>query len=233
MTSGERMKVSQQESSTVAKSISVLRELGSSPEGVSVSDLALRVDMQRASLYRVLRAFENARFVRRDEHKLYHLGYGLTTLAIAAAVPLEEVARPLLQKLANDTSCSAMLLLESGEDVVTALCVTPSTQGLHLFTHPGFVHPRGRNASRLMIEASHPPAESDPEDVRKARARGWASSATESGTRRFGVAAATSLDSLGERGCLLLVTIDPGVNENDLVVPILEAAEQLSARFSF
>lgn len=219
------------ESSTVAKAIQVLQELAASTNGVAVSDLADRIGTQRASLYRILKSLESAWLIRRDEHKMYHLGSGLVRLAAAAAQPFEEVARPALQELANLTDCSAMLLLRAGDDIVTTICATPHAGGMYITTQPGHVHPSGRVASRVAIEAGRPALPDDPDDVRMARKVGYAVSGGADEGVRLGIAAPVRLDALSEEGCILLVTLS-AIDVEGVSGRLKETAKELGRMLS-
>lgn len=219
----------QESSTTVTRALDVLNVLSTRPTGTPVSELANLLGTQRAPLYRILRALENAQFIRRDANLLYHLSFGLLRLAASITEPLNDVAKNVLEALANQTDCTAMLLLMSkDEEIVTAVCATPSTPGMHVTTQPGFVHEGGRIASRVAVESGRPPQDDDPVDVILARQLGFAISGERASGHRFGIAVPVDLSSIGEEGCILLFTLDD-IEVDAITSPLLHAASQISA----
>lgn len=219
----------QESSTTVTRALDVLTVLSTRPTGIPVSELATLVGTQRAPLYRILRSLENGQFIRRDANRLYHLSFGLLRLAASITEPLNNVAKTVLEALANQTDCSAMLLLMSkNSEIVTAVCATPSVPGMHVTTPPGFVHKGDRIASRVAIESARPPQDDDPVDVILARQLGYAISGEKASGHRFGISVPVDLSSIGEEGCILLFTLDE-IEVNEITAPLLQAASQISA----
>ncbi|GGH40912.1 MarR family transcriptional regulator [Microbacterium album] len=197
-------------STTVDRSIRLLFELAQHPDGLTVSELARRLDTQRPPLYRQLRSLMEARLVRRTENKLYQLGVGVLELARAFADPFTERARPALQQAADATGHSAMLNFAEGDALVLALSATPRAAGMHLSTPVGFVYPEGPIAPRVAMLAARPPAPDEDEVVTATRARGYIGTFTLP-THTGIVGVAVPLEMRGMHGSIALVTgMGPG-----------------------
>jgi DNA-binding IclR family transcriptional regulator len=192
-------------STTVDRSVRLLFELARNPEGLTVSELARRLDTQRPPLYRQLRTLTEARLIRRTEGKLYRLGVGVLELARAFSDPITERARPALQVAADASGYSAMLNLAEDDALVMVLCATPRTPGMHLTTPTGFLYPEGLIPPRVAMLAARPAADGEAPVVTEARERGYTGTAT-LGSRYGIIGVAVPLRSRGINGSVALVT---------------------------
>jgi DNA-binding IclR family transcriptional regulator len=100
--------------------VAVVELLAAAPTGLSVSEIAARLDLNRSTAGAVLGALAEPGWVRRGRDLLYTLGPGL--LAVADAVH-ERVRMPVdaadvLAELAVRAGCGAALSLVAGDQVV-------------------------------------------------------------------------------------------------------------------
>lgn len=167
--------MAQPTSTTLDRSILLLFELAENPEGLTVSELARRLETQRAPLYRQLRSLVNGRLIRRTEDKAYQLGLGVLELARAFSTPINEKARPILQDLADELGFTAHLSLAEGEALVLVASATPTSPGMHLTTRTGYTFSDDMSAPRAAMLASKAPSGNEPEVVANTRARGYVS----------------------------------------------------------
>lgn len=103
---------------SVAKAIRLLEALANDPSPIGVSELGRQLDMDKASVSRMLRTLEQAGFVSQDRNtQRYGLGVALLAMGQKALrrVDLRDAARPSLENLAKTTGeCAhvAMMVAE-------------------------------------------------------------------------------------------------------------------------
>ncbi|NYE21530.1 helix-turn-helix domain-containing protein [Microbacterium immunditiarum] len=198
--------MAQDGSTTVDRGIRVLFELAENPEGLSVSELARRLDTQRPPLYRQLRSLESARLIRRGEGKLYQLGIGILELAKAFNDPFNERARPALQAAADATDYSAMLVVSDGDALVVAIHATPTRPAVHLMTPVGYRMPEGMLPPRVATLSLRPYEPGEDPLVTRAREQGYVGTFTVPTERPpYGVAVALVLN--GIPACVSMVSV--------------------------
>lgn len=94
------------------------------------ADLARRLDLPRASVFRLLQTLEQLGFVERvGDSAHYQLGMAVLRLGFEylASMELTELGRPIIDALANATGLSAHLVVRDGREVVfVAKAVGPS-----------------------------------------------------------------------------------------------------------
>src|SRR5205807_1411327 len=93
------------EVTTLAKAIEILDIVGAAPHGISLAELALRLQMPKSTVHRLATALCRANFLRKNvARSVFQLGLRLTELGEIALESLElrEIARPLLLRLAYD-----------------------------------------------------------------------------------------------------------------------------------
>ena len=99
----------------VDKVVAVLRALEANGP-VSLIELQVATGMPRATAHRLASALEDHGLVRRDANGKYALGMGLVSMGKAAskALPLTEIARPVLDTLRTRTGESVQLYMREG-----------------------------------------------------------------------------------------------------------------------
>ena len=195
-------------SRTLSRGLSVLRCLGSSPEGATVAELSTATGLDRAVLYRLLETLGDEGFVFRDpQTRRFQLGVALVELGARAGRGLEvrRLALPAMRALMDQTREAVCLAVRDRGDVVVIDRVEPPGLFVRVGYHVGFRHPLpvGAHGRALLAHLA-----SDDQDslVRKhpqlaaeveiTRTRGFAISADELERGASGVAAAI-LDRMG------------------------------------
>lgn len=109
------------EVSTLAKAIEILDIVAAAPHGISLAELALRLQMPKSTVHRLATALCRANFLRKNTSRsVFQLGLRLTELGEIALERLElrDIARPLLLRLAYDLGETAhMAIVENGRAV--------------------------------------------------------------------------------------------------------------------
>lgn len=152
-------KVPVQSISRAARVLRILAE--SSAEGASLTDIAKRSGLGKATTHRILAALNEETLTYQDlSTRHYHLGGGITLLARNAAVnEIGAVAQPSLIGLAKETGDTSYLLVREG---LRCLCLgrmqgTFPIQTLSL--NIGQSRPLGVGSGSLAILASLPETE--------------------------------------------------------------------------
>ncbi len=134
----------------VDKTAALLRALADGP--ADLADVQRRTALPRATAHRLLVALEAHHLVRRDGAGRFVLGFQLIRLgqAAAAAFPLAEVARPILEALRTATGESAQLYVREGDD---RRCVVslPSRHALRWTVVEGSLLPLDRGSAGRVL----------------------------------------------------------------------------------
>lgn len=217
-------------SQTLDRGLRVLAALAAADGPVSVADLTRKVDMHRSIVYRMVRTLENHRLVARRSDGRYELGLGMATLARSVRPALQSAALPELSNLADDVGMTAFIVVPDGDEAVTLVSVEPTSSDIHITYRPGNRHPIHRGAPGVALLAGRPPMPNEPENVTKARARGWAFSQGEviSGMRSV---AAPVIDRRGDvRAAVAVIFVAEDMDQAALGARVIAAATAIAAR---
>ncbi len=164
---------------TLERGLRVLRVLAEHPDGLSVSALAAEMETHRAGIYRLLGPLVEQRLVVRDAAGRHTLGVGLIELASRVRSRLQQVARPELQRVADQMEATVALTVRDADEALVLLVIEPRATDMHITYRAGLRHPLGIAASGIAILAGSPPLPGERDAVVEARARGWAYSTGE------------------------------------------------------
>jgi DNA-binding IclR family transcriptional regulator len=148
---------------TISRAIRVLQVIAEqAPGGMRLVDVARRMELERPTAHRLLKALTVEGMVVQDPaSRRYGLGPLLFELGILAAhhFNLKEVSQPLLARLAEETGDTSFVFLRSGYD---AVCIS-RIQGTYPIQTPsvplGSRQPLGVSAGGLALLAALPDAE--------------------------------------------------------------------------
>jgi DNA-binding IclR family transcriptional regulator len=215
-------------STTVDRAGKVLALLAQQPNGLGINQLARELNTQRAPLGRILQSLIGHRLVRRDANKRYHLGVGTLELARAYSSRLPTGLESVLSALADETNMTAMLIDVVGPLMTTVLAKTPTTPEEHVFTPPGFRHPEGPLSMRVALEALQPEQATDSDEVRDARARGFAVGLGKVMPGRYGAAMVVPGSADGTAALVVsLVSFRP-FNPDEVAEPLHRAVQTIA-----
>ncbi len=131
-------------SRTLSRGLSVLQCLGTTPEGLTVAEMATQTHLDRAVLYRLLETLGSGGFVVRDaDTRRYHLGVALVELGARAGRGLEvrRLALPGMRALMDACREAVCLAVRDRADVVVVDRVEPPGLFVRVGYHVGFRHP--------------------------------------------------------------------------------------------
>lgn len=102
----------------VLRAIDLLKLVGLNHErGISLASLVAATGLDRSTTYRLVKTLVQTGLVARDEQKLYRLGLEAMQLGLAAMsrVPIVEICRPLMIRLARRTEDTVYLVVRNGD----------------------------------------------------------------------------------------------------------------------
>ncbi len=212
---------------TLDRGLQALAMIAAQGAGVSVAELAERLDVHRTIAYRLVSTLEAHGLVVRGPKGGLRLGAGIVALSSRFEPQLRDAAQPLLDRLANTTSAAAFISVPQGEECVAIMVAEPQNTLLRVAYRIGNRHPLTRGAAGIAILAGRPERTSDPDAVRQARADGF--SITRGQLQAGAVGVACPLQDPGRpargfEGSLGLVTL------GDADVPLLTRAVMEVAR---
>lgn len=106
---------------SVARALTVLQAVAAEPEGLSLTDIAQRVDLPKSTVSRLLATMERFAVVERlPDSKGIRIGEGIVSMAMQMPFRryLSAVARPIIQCLAAEIGEAASICLPDGERVL-------------------------------------------------------------------------------------------------------------------
>ena len=146
-------------SQTLDRGLRVLRVLAGAPGGLTITELAERLEVNRTVVYRLVTTLEQHGLVRRDARARLHVGLGVLHLASAVQPVLRDVALPVLRRLAEEVGCTAHLTVADGDEALALAVVEPSWTDFHVAYRVGSRHPLGQGAAGKAILLGREPAE--------------------------------------------------------------------------
>lgn len=216
-------------SKTLHNGLEILELLTQHKYGLTITEVADGIGVHRTVAHRLVRTLEAHRLCRRTETKRILLGAGLVSLAGSVEQDLRELARPILEELADTVEATAHLAVRDGESAVRALMVIePRNSRAHVGFHPGQVDPMNRGSAGLAMLAALAPKEGERPEVTRARERGFAVTSGEVTHSVTGISAAVpnrrpeDLASIG-------VSVFDATNEEQYGEAVMTAARRLGA----
>ena len=223
-------------------------------------DIARELELPRSTVFRLLQTLEHLGCVERADSRAYRLAPGVLRLGFEylASLEITDVARAVVERLRDQTGCSAQLVMRDGRDVVVVLkAAGPGTfssnvsVGTRLPAHATILgrtllcHVGDAELARLYPEATLPPVSArSPQTpaelkalLREDRARGYALSESffEQG---ISAVAAPVRDAGGKVVAAVSLTVqkatlDPPEFRERLVRQVLAAAASVSESLNY
>lgn len=138
-------------SQTLDRGLRVLDVLAGTPDGLTVTELAARLEVNRTVVYRLVSTLEQHALVRRDGRGRLHVGLGVLHLASAVQPVLRDLALPVLRRLAELVGSTAHLTVADGDEALALAVVEPSWTDFHVGYRVGARHPLGQGAAGKAI----------------------------------------------------------------------------------
>ncbi len=138
-------------SQTLDRGLRVLSVLAESPGGLSITELAGLVEVNRTVVYRLVATLERHALARRDTSGRLHIGLGVLPLARGLQPVLREVASPALRSLAESLGATAHLTIADGGEALAIAVVEPTWTDYHVAYRVGTRHPMSQGAAGKAI----------------------------------------------------------------------------------
>jgi DNA-binding IclR family transcriptional regulator len=128
-------------SQTLARGLSALRLVASTPESLGVQDVAERLGIHRTIARRVLTTPADFHLISRSGDGRYRAGMATVALARGYAAGFRETALPVLRRTADDLGATVALIAEEGDEAVAVAVVEPQSVNYHVSYRVGSRHP--------------------------------------------------------------------------------------------
>ena len=207
-------------SQTLDRGLRVLGVLAESPEGLTVTELSNRLQVNRTVVYRLVSTLEQHGLVRRDARSRLFVGLGVLHLASGVQPLLRDLAMPVLRGLAESLGSTAHLTVADGEEALALAVVEPSWTDFHVSYRVGARHPLTQGAAGKAIALAD--AEGD-----DAAAYAVTSGELQTGARGL---AAPVRGVEGLRASVGVVTLDGAIDEDVVAPQVIAAAAAVAER---
>ena len=145
-------------SQTLDRGLRVLDVLAGNPGGLTITELATALAVNRTVVYRLVSTLEQHALVRKDSRGRLHVGLGVLHLASAVQPVLRDLAVPVLRQLAEDVGCTAHLTVADGDEALALAVVEPSWTDFHVSYRIGSRHSLHQGAAGKAILLGREPA---------------------------------------------------------------------------
>jgi DNA-binding IclR family transcriptional regulator len=159
---------------TLQRGIWVLDLLRENPSGLTISQIASRLEVHRTIVNRLLTTLLNNGLIIRDPAGRYALGPAIARYSVSIAPQLREVALVELRALTSRHGVTAVLHLADNNEVAVLETTEPTGTDYFVGTRVGSRHPLGTGAGGIAILAARRAEPDDASAVRRARAQGYA-----------------------------------------------------------
>jgi len=153
-------------SQTLARGLSALQAVSSSPLGLTAQQVADHVGVHRTIAYRLLTTLSQARYVVKGEDGKYRPAAALAVLGASFDNNLRALSVPTLRTLADDLGATVFLL-------IALAVIVPTLVFYQLSFHEGSRYPLDRGAAGIALLASMPPRPGERDLVPLTREQGW------------------------------------------------------------
>jgi DNA-binding IclR family transcriptional regulator len=138
-------------SQTLDRGLRVLAMLADSPHGLTVTEIAGAVAVNRTVVYRLVTTLEQHNLARRDGAGRVHVGLGVLALSRGLQPVLREAAGSVLRSLAEELGATAHLTLADGGEALAIAVVEPSWTDFHVAYRVGARHALDQGAAGRAI----------------------------------------------------------------------------------
>jgi DNA-binding IclR family transcriptional regulator len=139
----------------VQQATKILKYLSSAPGfEANLKDICVNAGIHNSKGYAILNTLQKAGFVKRDNNKVYSLGFGLISIGHQALdnVRFREIAKLFLEELVRETHCTSLFGLIASDQVVI-VCREDSDHDVGVTLHPGHAFPLTYSATGKAIVA--------------------------------------------------------------------------------
>jgi DNA-binding IclR family transcriptional regulator len=213
-------------SQTLARGLTALELISEAPGGLTIQELAERLEIHRTVAARLLATLVQFRLIARHDGR-FQPAAGLAVLGASFDNNLRELSMPVLRRLADSTRATASLLVAEAEEQVALAVIVPLGVSYHLSFREGSRYPLDRGAAGLALLAAAPPVAGERELVSEARRQGWVLTHGEIEPNAFGLAVPVDRPAPAPATCINLIS-----HRSDLLEEarssVIDAARELA-----
>ncbi|BBY31024.1 IclR family transcriptional regulator [Mycolicibacterium sediminis] len=214
-------------SQTLARGLSALQAVASSPAGITAQQVAEHVGVHRTIAYRLLSTLAQQRFIVKAEDGRYRPAAALAVLGASFDNNLRALSVPTLRTLADDLGATVSLLVAEGDQQVAVAVIVPTLVFYQLSFHEGSRYPLERGSAGLALLASMPPRPGERDLVPQTREQGWVITHGEVEPDTYGLAVPVRRKPPSPPTCINLIS-----HRQDVLIEgrdaVIAAARQLS-----
>ena len=118
----------------------MLSLLADAPAGLTVTEVATALEVNRTVVYLLVETLERRGLARRGSGGRIAIGFGAVALGAGVHPMLRQIATPVLRSLAEDVGATAHLTVADGREGLAVAVVEPSWTDLHVAYRMGSRH---------------------------------------------------------------------------------------------
>lgn len=182
---------------TLDRGLEAIELISRRTAGISPAELADELGVHRAGAYRILATLEHRRLATKGDDGLYRLGTGALRTSERFMNQFRAAAQPVIQDLADRTSCTAFVAIADRDEAVAIAVAEPADRAtIGISYQVGARHPLDRGADGIAILAQRPALPDEPDAVHRAREEGFVVSGGEVQPGAVGLAVGTDHSTL-------------------------------------
>lgn len=158
---------------TLDRGLIALDLISQSERGMTVSELAEALSINRAIAYRIANTLEHHGLITRMKSGHLRLGAAAVLFSYRFQPQFREIARPLLIELAHHTAATAFISIAQGDYCYVIMVEEPKDVFLQVAYRIGSQHPLDKGAAGIAILSGRAPQADDNETVLLAREQGY------------------------------------------------------------
>lgn len=217
-------------SQTLSRGIQVLEVLASAGRPLTAQQIATALGLNRPVVYRLLRTLAQHHLLSTEvANGQYDLGLGLLTLARSVQKDLRRAAFPIIRSLAHDLDTTAVLGLRDGDEVVYVLAVEAEFARMAVRSREGTRRPLAGSTSGLALRVTFDPAPDDDEELKRARAAGFAARDVVLGHRATAISAPIPSETGPSEACVTVLFPSVVDDVADKAASVVDAARRIAA----
>lgn len=145
---------------SIERAFAILEEVARNRDGISLAELSRRVELHNSTTFHLVKTMVSLGYIQQtSESKRYRVGRHVFTLAAGALheIELANVARPILETLAQHSGECSHFAVRSGDDIIV-VAKTAGTGMFQVADQVGVVRPAHCTAlGKVLLAALHPP----------------------------------------------------------------------------
>jgi DNA-binding IclR family transcriptional regulator len=193
-------------SQTLSRGLQVLELLADEGRPLTAQQIATALGLSRPIVYRLLRTLAQHDLLSTEvADGLYDLGLGLLTLSRNVQKNLRHAAFPIIRSLARDLGTTVVLGVRDGDEVVYVLAVEDEFARMAVRSREGTRRDLHNSTSGLALRLTFEPDPDDDEELRQARAKGFAARDAVMGYQATAISAPVPSEAGPSQACVTVL----------------------------